>query len=197
MKNITFGILALLAITLFNCDNDDDCDYESSSCENEYAANYMTTIFSIADGYENFAEWMDLEVHEYDIQINQSGEICSIGYQNPSTYTGSYTVAVINNTSGLSYSGLHTFSQAGLDYQNITAVTVTSGDIITVRRIITPGYTPYDAVVGRVLRQSDFSDVPYPLASNQVVFLSSKFSESTTVINNNSQPYIAFGFKAN
>ncbi|MCF6168502.1 MAG: hypothetical protein L3J55_08100, partial [Lutibacter sp.] len=77
--------LLLLFITLFmfSCDNDNDPT--NNVCENNYVTDAITTAFSVANGYDDLAEWMDLETHEYEIQINENGEICTVGYQNPST----------------------------------------------------------------------------------------------------------------
>lgn len=193
MKTIKFALIAFLTITFFNCDNDDDST--NNVCENGYVSTAITNAF--ATGYDDLPEWMDLETHEYDIQINASGEICTIGYQNPSTYTGSYTMEVINNTSSASYSGVHTFAQGSLDYQSITSVTVNAGDIITVRRTITAGYTLLNETIGRVLRKSDFTNVPYPLTAGNVVFQSSNFYGAGEPVPNIAQPYIALGFKVN
>ncbi|WP_457611645.1 hypothetical protein, partial [Lutibacter sp.] len=188
-------LLIFIALFMFSCDNDNDPT--NNVCENNYVTDAITTAFSVANGYDDLAEWMDLETHEYEIQINENGEICTVGYQNPSTYTGGYTIEIINNTnsSSTSYSGTHTFSQTALDYQTITPVTVVSGDYITVKRTILPGYTNLNQTVGRVLRKSDFSNVPYPITQGNVVFQGSVFYGAGGPVANNSQPYIALGFK--
>ncbi|AMC10314.1 hypothetical protein Lupro_03165 [Lutibacter profundi] len=79
---------------------------------------------------------MDLKTHQYQIKINANGEICSVGYQNPSTWSGNYIIEIINETTNASYSGTHSFSKAQLDYQSITPAAVSSGDIIKVMRTI-------------------------------------------------------------
>ncbi|MCF6182121.1 hypothetical protein [Lutibacter sp.] len=190
-------LLIFIVLFMFSCDNDNDPT--NNVCENNYVTDAITTAFSVANGYDDLAEWMDLETHEYEIQINENGEICTVGYQNPSTYTGGYTIEIINNTnsSSTSYSGTHTFSQTALDYQSITPVTVVSGDYITVKRTILPGYTNLNQTVGRVLRKSDFSNVPYPITQGNVVFQGSVFYGAGGPVSNNSQPYIALGFKVN
>ena len=190
-------LLIFIVLFMFSCDNDNDST--NNVCENNYVTDAITTAFSVANGYDNLAEWMDLETHEYEIQINENGEICTVGYQNPSTYTGGYTIEIINNTnsSSTSYSGTHTFSQTALDYQTITPVTVVSGDYITVKRTILPGYTNLNQTVGRVLRKSNFSNIPYPITQGNVVFQGSVFYGAGGPVSNNSQPYIALGFKVN
>ena len=132
----------------------------------------MTDAFSTINGYDDFPETMDVETHKYRIKINENGEICSVGYQNPSTWTGDYIIEIINETSGASYSGTHTFSQTQLDYQNITPVLVSSGDIIAVIRTIT-NYTYLDETIGRIFVKSNSSEVPYPITQGNVEFLSS------------------------
>lgn len=142
---------------------------------------------------------MDLETHEYEIQINADGEICSVGYQNPITYAGGYTMEIINNTNGTAtdYSGIHTFSQTALDYQIITPVAVSSGDFITVKRTILPGYTVLNETIGRILRRTDNTDVQYPIPQGNVVFEGAVFYGAGGPVSNYGQPYIALGFKVN
>lgn len=190
-------IVFLLTMSLFvvsSCDNDNDPT--NNVCEDTYVSTAITNTFSSANGYNDLAEYMDLKTHEYRIQINADGEICSVGYQNPSTWTGDYIIEIINETINASYSGTHSFSQTQLDYQSITPVAVSSGDVIKVMRTIVNN-TTLDQTVGRILRKSDYSNVPYPITQGNVVFLSSNFYGSGGPIPNFGQPYIALGFKVN
>ncbi|SEL22705.1 hypothetical protein SAMN04487910_2084 [Aquimarina amphilecti] len=188
-----FTLFSFLLLTI-SCDTDNDPT--NNICEDYYVNNFITTAFSNANNYDDLPEFMDLETHEYVIKINADGEICSVGYQNPSTYNGDYTIEVINTTSLNSYSGTHTFSQGQLDYQSITPVIVSSGDIITVKRTIMQGYPNLDATLGRVLRPSNFSTVPFPITQGTVEFLSSNFYGAGGPVNNIAMPYIGLGFKA-
>lgn len=191
----TFKTLLFLSfvILLNSCDNDNDP--ANNVCDTTYVSSAITNAYSIANGYDDI-ETMDLETHEYSVKINAPGEICSIGYQNPSTYTGGYTMEIINTTTSASYSGVHVFSQAGLDYQSIaTPVIVNSGDIITIKRTILPGYTMLNETIGRLLRDSNGADVPYPITQGNIEFLSSNFYGTGGPIPNFAQPYIAFGFQ--
>ncbi len=187
--------LKLLFLLLFTISCDTDNDPTNNVCEDYYVNNIITTAFSTANNYVDLPEFMDLETHEYVIQINADGEICSVGYQNPSTYAGAYTMEITNTTGLNSYSGTHTFSQGQLDYQSITPVIVSNGDIITVKRTIMPGYPNLDATVGRVLRPSNFSAVPFPITQGTVEFLSSNFYGAGGPVNNIAMPYIGLGFK--
>lgn len=195
-ENMIKILNAFIILTLVvSCDTDNDPT--NNVCEDYYVNNFITTAFSIANNYDDLPEFMDLETHEYVIKINADGEICSVGYQNPSTYTGAYTMEIINTTSLNSYSGTHTFSQGQLlDYQPIAPVIVSSGDIITVKRTIMPGYPNLDATLGRVLRPSNFSAVPFPITQGTVEFLSSNFYGAGGPVNNIAMPYIGLGFKA-
>jgi len=195
MQTIKKIILVFTCIILINCDNDNDPT--NNVCENTYVSDLITTAYSIINGYDDLPEWMDLETHEYDIKINADGEICTIGYQNPSTYTGGYTMEVINVTTSNSYSGVHTFSQSALDYQSITAIVVSSGDIIKVKRTILPGWTNLSETIGHVLRKTGGGNIPYPITEGNVEFLSSNFYGAGGPIPNFLQPYIALGFKVN
>ena len=194
MKTIKTLIFCFAAASLLGCDNDNDPT--NNVCDTTYVSTLITNAFSTANSYDDLTT-MDLETHEYTIQINENGEICSVGYQNPSTYTGGYTMTVTNTTTNTSYSGVHTFSQTTLDYQSITPVIVNNGDIINVKRTILPGYTMLNQTVGRLLRKSNGSTVPYPITQGTAVFLSSNFSGAGGPIPNFAQPYIALGFKVN
>ncbi|WP_409417875.1 hypothetical protein [Flavobacterium sp. PS2] len=192
MKTLPTLILCITAFTILSCDNDNDPT--NNVCDSTYVSTLITTAFTTANGYDDVTT-MDLETHEYTIQINANGEICTVGYQNPTTYTGGYTMEVTNTTTSVTYTGIHTFSQTTLDYQSITPVPVSSGDIITVKRTILPGYTVLNQTVGRILRKNPFTTVPYPITQGNVVFLSSNFHGAGGPVPNYAQPYIALGFK--
>jgi len=186
-------LLVSIGLLFFtSCDNDNDPT--NNVCENNYVSTAITDAFSVANGYDDLPEFMDLKTHQYRIKINADGEICSVGYQNPSTWTGDYIIEIINETTNTSYTGTHSFSQAQLDYQSINPVSVASGDIIRVLRTIVNN-TNLNETVGRILRKSDFSDVPYPITQGNVEFLSSDFYGSGGPVPNFGQPYIALGFK--
>lgn len=194
MKTIKTLLFFIAITSIMSCDNDNDPT--NNVCDTTYVSNLITNAFSIANGYDDVAT-MDLETHEYKIQINANGEICSVGYQNASTYTGGYTMEVTNNTTNVTYTGVHIFSQTNLDYQSITPVLVSSGDIITIKRTILPGYTALNQTIGRVLRKSNFTTVPYPITQGNAVFLSSNFYGAGGPVPDFGQPYIALGFKVN
>ncbi|AMC10785.1 hypothetical protein Lupro_05815 [Lutibacter profundi] len=192
MKTI---LLIILTTVLFvSCDNDNDPT--NNVCDDNYVNTLITDAFSATNGYDDLPEFMDLKTHQYRIKINADGEICSVGYQNPSTWTGNYIIEIINETTNASYSGTHSFSQAQLDYQSITPVAVSSGDIIKVMRTIANS-TSLNETVGRILRKSDFTNVPYPITQGNVEFLSSDFYGSGGPVPNFGQPYIPLGFKVN
>lgn len=195
MKSV-IKILSLLSILIFfiSCDNDNDPT--NNVCDENYITANITDAFSTANGYNNLAEFMDLKTHMYKIKINSNGKICSVGYQNPSVWTGNYIIEIINETTNATYSGTHSFSQSQLDYQSITPVTVNSGDIIVVMRTIV-GNSNLNQTVGRILRKSNNSNVPYPITQGNVEFLSSDFYGSGGPVPNYGQPYIALGFKLN
>jgi len=195
-KNNTmkYYVLTLcLGFLFFACSNDGS----SSGCDEQFVGAAINAGFS--NGYDDLPEFMDLETHEYEVRINANGQICSVGYQNPSTYSGGYTIEIINNTTQSipPYSGTHTFSQTSLQYQTITPVTVTVGDFITVRRTILPGYTNSNQTLGRVFRRTDLSDVPYPVTVGLVQMQGSVFYGAGGPVTNIGQPYIGLGFDVN
>ncbi|WP_432222731.1 hypothetical protein ACRASX_05845 [Flavobacterium sp. TMP13] len=193
MKTLKTLLLCLAAISIISCD--DDNDPTNNVCDTAYTATLINSAFSTANGYVDQVT-MDLATHEYSIQINADGEICTIGYQNPSSYTGGYTMEVINTTANTSYSGIHTFSQAALDYQSITPVIVQAGDIINVKRTILPGFTS-DQTIGRMFTTATYSNIAYPITEGNVVFLGSTFYGTGGPNVNFGQPYIPLGFKVN
>ena len=194
MKPIKTLLFYLAITSIISCDNDNDP--ANNVCDTSYVSTLITNAFSSTNGYDDIVT-MDLETHEYSLQINADGEICSVGYQNPTTYTGGYTMTITNTTTNTSYSGVHTFSQTALDYQSITPVIVNNGDIINVKRTILSGYTMLNQTVGRLLRPSNYNDVPYPIIQGNVVFLSSTFYGTGGPAPDFAQPYIALGFKVN
>lgn len=195
MKNLKLIILSVTVVFFTNCDN--DTDPTNNVCDSTYVANGITAAFSAANNYDELVT-MDLDTHEYSMRINANGEICSIGYQNPPVFAGSYTMEVINETQNVSYTGIHSFSQNILDYQNIpNPVPVNSGDIIRVRRTIIQSIQNSGETVGKLLRKSDSSPVPFPITQGTVDFLSSNFSGHGGPVPNFAMPYIAVGFKVN
>lgn len=194
-KAIYLGILFIFGISTFTSCSQNNHE-PINVCENNYGSTALTTVFSVANGYDNLPEYMDLKTHQYRIKINADGEICSVGYQNPIAWSGDYTIEIINETSSVSYSGTHSFSQTQLEYQSITAVPVSSGDIIKVMRTISNN-TTLNETTGRILRKSDFTNVSYPITHGNMEFLSSDFYGSGGPLPNFAQPYIPLGFKAN
>lgn len=194
MKTLKTFLICLAVTTIISCDNDNDPT--NNVCDTAYVSTLINNAFTTTNGYDDLVT-MDLETHEYTIQINADGEICTIGYQNPTTYTGGYTMEVINTTTNTSYTGVHSFSQTALDYQSITPVIVNMGDVINVKRTILPGYTMLNQTVGRLFRKSNSAPVPYPISQGNVVFLSSNFYGAGGPVPNFAQPYIALGFKVN
>jgi hypothetical protein len=186
-------LLSLLTI-LASCDNDNDPT--NNVCEDHYVSTPITDAFSVANGYDDLAENMDLETHVYVIRIHADGEICSVAYQNPSTYAGDYFIEILNNGSSTMYTGNHSFSQTELEYQNITPVSVASGDLITIQRTINNS-NALNQNVGRILRKSDSTDVPFPFTQGNIEFLSSTFYGGGGPVPNYGLPYIPLGFKLN
>jgi len=195
MKTFSKTFLIALTIMAMNSCGSSDSD-PTNPCEtlNSPVVQAMATFISNTTDYIDEPEWMDLETHEYTIQINTNGEICSIGYQNPSTYTGNYTMEI--TAPGGTYSGVHTFSQSTTQYIAIPPITVTSGDVIVVKRTIQPGYTMFNETVGRTIRRTNSAPIPFPLTVANVTFISSSFYGAGGPVPNIAIPYIALGFTA-
>lgn len=187
-------LIALIGLAINSCGSNDNDPTNTCETLNSPIVQAMATFISNTTDYIDEAEWMDLETHEYTIQINTNGEICSIGYQNPSTYTGSYTMEI--TAPGGTYTGVHTFSQATTQYIPIPIIPVTSGDIIVVKRTIQPGYPALNATVGRAIRRTNSAPIPFPLTVANVTFVSSNFYGAGGPVPNIAIPYIALGFTA-
>lgn len=194
MKNLKNIFFSLLAIFIISCDNDNDPN--NNVCDTNYLSVASSTVFTNANGYTLY-ETMDLETHEYTMTINASGEICSIGYQNPTTYTGTYVMEVENTTTSTSTSDTFSFSQANIQYQSFTnPLIVNAGDIIVVRRTISSGYTQLNETIGSIYTNTNPN--PFPIAVNaNATITSSNFYGAGGPVPNFGVPLIGVGFKIN
>jgi len=199
MKSI-INILSIimLLITLVACDNDNDPT--NNVCEENYVTNAITDAFVNNAGYTDNPSF-EAEVQEYKIQINADGEICSVGYSNPGTTSVQYKIIIYKEGgTGYDYEGLHTFSQSSqnLDYQSITPISVSSGDIIIVRRQVQiPNPNDMSVTAGRVLFKSANSTIPYPITVGNVTFLGSLLMGENVnpALVDKGIPYIGLGFQ--
>ncbi len=194
MKNLKNIFFSLLAIFIISCDNDNDPN--NNVCDTNYLSVASSTVFTNANGYTLY-ETMDLETHEYTMTINASGKICSIGYQNPTTYTGTYVMEVENTTTSTSTSDTFSFSQANIQYQSFTnPLIVNAGDIIVVRRTISSGYTQLNETIGSIYTNTNPN--PFPIAVNaNATITSSNFYGAGGPVPNFGVPLIGVGFKIN
>jgi hypothetical protein len=187
-------LLLSLFIIITSCDNDNDPT--NNVCDSSYLSVASSTVFTTANGY-TLNETMDLETHEYTMVVNSSGEICSIGYQNPTTYTGTYEMEVENITTNITTTDTFSFSQSNIQYQNFTVpLIVNSGDIIVVRRTISNGYTLLNETIGSIYINSNPN--PFPIAINaNATIISSNFYGAGGPVPNFGVPLIGIGFKIN
>lgn len=197
MKIIIKTFLILLTITMFSCNSDDDQNTTLNGCDESYVSTEMTHTFSTANGYTNLTEAKPLEVHHYAMRILEDGVICSIGYQNPTNYTGTYTIKITNNNNGFIYEDVLSFSQTELEYHTISQVlNVEAGDFISVWRTITPGYTDINQANGTIINKMDNSAFTFPITGVNVKFLSSSFEGGGSAEYDTAIPHIALGFNA-
>lgn len=194
MKNLKKIFLSLVIILFVSCDNDNDPT--NNVCDETYLSVASSNVFTTANGYTLY-ETMDLETHEYTMTVNASGEICSIGYQNPSTYTGTYVMEVENTTTSTSTSDTFSFSQANIQYQSFTnPLLVNAGDVIVVRRTISSGYTMLNETIGNIYTNTNPN--PFPIAVNaNATITSSNFYGAGGPVPNFGVPLIGVGFKLN
>lgn len=194
MKSLKTLLFSLFVIGITSCDNDNDPN--NNVCDSSYLSIASSTVFTTANGYTLY-ETMDLETHEYTMVVNSSGEICSIGYQNPTTYTGTYEMEVENTTTNLTTTETFSFSQSNIQYQNFSVpLIVNSGDTIVVRRTISNGYTLLNETIGNIYTNSNPN--PFPIAVNaNATIISSNFYGAGGPVPNFGVPLIGLGFKIN
>lgn len=194
MKNLKNIFLSLIIILFVSCDNDNDPS--NNVCDTTYMSVASSNVFTTANGYTLY-ETMDLETHEYTMIVNASGEICSIGYQNPTTYIGTYEMQVENTTTNVTTTDTFSFSQSNIQYQSFTVpLLVNIGDTIVVRRTISAGYTLLNETIGSIYTSSNPN--PFPIAVNaNATIISSNFYGAGGPVPDFGVPLIGVGFKIN
>jgi hypothetical protein len=192
MKTLKSFLLCLVIASFTSCDNDNDPT--NNVCDSSYLSVANSTVFTPANGY-TLNQTMDLETHEYTMVINAPGEICSIGYQNPTTYAGTYEMEVENTTTSVTTTQTFSFSQAAIQYQSFTMpLVVNSGDIVTVRRTISNGYTLLNETIGNIYVNPNPSSFPVAINSNATI-TSSNFYGAGGPVPDIGVPLIGVGFK--
>lgn len=196
MKTLKSFLLCLIVASFTSCDNDNDPT--NNVCDETYLSLAGSNVFTAANGYV-LDETMDLLTHEYTMVVNASGEVCSIGYQNPSTYTGSYQMEVENITTNVTTSDTFSFSQAAVQYQSFTVpLAVNAGDTLVVRRIFTNTYTYTNEVIGNIYKPSSFNPVVFPIVINSnATIIAASFYGTGGPNNDFGVPLIGVGFKLN
>lgn len=194
MKNLKITFLSLLTIVFFSCDNDNDPT--NNVCDSSYLSVASSNVFTTANGYTLY-ETMDLETHEYTMIVNAAGEICSIGYQNPTTYAGTYVMQVENVTTNVTTTNTFSFSQSNVQYQSFTTpLSVNVGDTIVVRRTISSGYSLLNETIGNIYTNTNPNPFPIPINANATI-ISSNFYGAGGPVPNFGVPLIGVGFKVN
>ncbi len=194
MKVLFKNILVASTILFFSCGSNDNDPTDNCETLNSPIVQLFSSLVSNTTDYIDEPEWMDLETHEYNVTINVSGEICSIGYQNPSTYTGDYLMEIIGPNG--TYAGVHTFSQTATEYISIPPIQVNAGDTFTIRRTIQT-YTNLNETVGRMIRRTNSANIAFPINLGNTTINSSNFYGAGGPVPNIGIPYIAFGFSTN
>lgn len=194
MKTLKSFLLCLIVASFTSCDNDNDPT--NNVCDDSYLSVANSTVFTTANGY-TLNQTMDLETHEYTMVINAAGEICSIGYQNPTTYTGTYEMEVENITTNVTTTQTFSFSQTAIQYQSFTVpLIVNVGDTVVVRRTISNGYTLLNETIGNIYVNPNPSSFPVAINLNATI-TSSNFYGAGGPVPNIGVPVIGVGFKLN
>lgn len=192
MKTLKSFLLCLIVASFTSCDNDNDPT--NNVCDDSYLSVANSTVFTTANGY-TLNQTMDLETHEYTMTINAAGEICSIGYQNPTTYTGTYEMEVENITTNVTTTQIFSFSQAAIQYQSFTIpLIVNVGDTVVVRRTISNSYTLLNETIGNIYTNPNPSSFPVAINPNATI-ISSNFYGAGGPVPNIGVPLIGVGFK--
>ena len=192
MKTLKSFLLCLIVASFTSCDNDNNPT--NNVCDDSYLSVANSTVFTTANGY-TLNQTMDLETHEYTMTINAAGEICSIGYQNPTTYTGTYEMEVENITTNVTTTQIFSFSQAAIQYQSFTIpLIVNVGDTVVVRRTISNSYTLLNETIGNIYTNPNPSSFPVAINPNATI-TSSNFYGAGGPVPNIGVPIIGVGFK--
>lgn len=187
-------LLCLIVVSFTSCDNDNDPN--NNVCDTSYLSAASSSVFTSANGFTLY-ETMDLETHEYTMVVSSSGEICSIGYQNPTTYTGTYEMEVENSTTNVTTTETFSFSQSNIQYQSFTVpLIVNAGDTVVVRRTVSSGYTLLNETIGSIYTNSNPNPFPITVNSNATI-ISSNFYGAGGPVLNFGVPLIGIGFKIN
>jgi hypothetical protein len=194
MKTLKALLFSLFVLATVSCDNDDDAT--NNVCDETHLSLANSTVFSAANGYTLY-ETMDLETHEYTMTINSSGKICSVGYQNPTTYSGTYEMKVVNNTTSQSTTQTFSFSQTALQYQDLAMpIIVNTGDEVVVSRTITAGYPSLNSTLGNIYTKSN--PISFPVMVNlYATITSTNFYGAGGPVPNYGIPLIGLGFIVN
>ena len=194
MKNLKNTFLSLVIILFVSCDNDNDPT--NNVCDTTYLSVASSNVFTSANGYTLY-ETMDLEKHEYTMIVTAAGEICSIGYQNPTTYAGTYEMEVENLSTNLATTDTFSFSQAALQYQSFTTpLVVNVGDTLVVKRTISSGYALLNETIGNIYTNTNTNIFPISINANATI-ISSNFVGAGGPVSNFGVPLIGVGFKLN
>ena len=192
MKTLKTIMIYLVFATVASCDNDNDPT--NNVCDTTYLSVASSNVFTTANGY-TLNQTMDLETHEFTMVVNAAGEICSVGYQNPTTYAGTYLMEVENTTTNQTSSGTFSFSQTNIQYQSFTnPLVVNAGDTVVVRRTISSGYTMLNETIGNTYTNTNPN--PFPITVNvNATITSSNFYGAGGPVPNFGVPVIGVGFK--
>lgn len=129
--------------------------------------------------------------------IKATGEICSIGYQNPTTYSGTYEMKVFNTRSMQTISQTFSFSQSAMQYQSFsTPLFVNTGVTVVVSRTITSGYPNLSSTIGRMYQKT--TPITFPVVVNPFATITgTNFVGAGGPVTDFGIPIIGLGFKVN
>ncbi len=172
--NKSFIFILITGLSLVSCKK--DASDPAVDCASN-ASRDMEAFFNAIHTQPEYAlyETMDLTTHEYYFVPSVDIQICGIGYKSQNNSLN-YDM-VIEDNSGVLYSGTHSFDSAQFSYVSVPPVTLIAGTTYTIKRTVSTGNL--NETIGPVTRESDNGGniVPFnfPVNLGQITITGSSF----------------------
>lgn len=143
---------------------------------------------------------MDLSTHEYSFKVGiGSYTICKVGYQGNTSLQAAnipYIIEIADASNAILYSGSHVFASNATDYFSITPVTLTAGQVYTIRRTVSSATVPLNNTIGRIIQKnSGTMNFPYTTGAGALTITASNFYGRGGPVPNIGIPFIDIVFQ--
>lgn len=163
-------------ILVLGCTKKED-HYPTSNCNT--SSSDMQTLFKVLTlgGYTQSYS-METEIHAYTFRLQESKQVCKIGYQStPALEDSTYRIEIVDSVSNtLVYSGSHQFLAGHTSYVTPdSTIQLQAGTSYTIRRIQTNWGSTIGNAVGRIIRKNSMQ---FPYTSGNMLITSSEFYQN-------------------